>query len=784
MNVDVQPKLPPRIESLRDEVMKEGGAFPTEMNPLLPNVALWKAVQRMRSRVEVRAAFLREQIDLAPIEIRKEWNLAGRHLPHTRVGFEDSDPGDPQVRWQLSELDVDPDEAPEVREAVLGWRALGGTMGDYYEAEERAGQDRAGRGYFKRGRGTVLSSDVVYVDRSWTENHSVRDYAKVLRVGFNGIRREVERRLGDAEISDPAFPRRERFWRAALEVCDAGVLLGRRYAEKAAELAEDADDEEDMVRLRRMAKTCRRVPADGARSFFEAVQSLWLSHVLTCGEDGINANSIERLDQILFPYYEADLKAGRLTRHEALHIMEELACRLYLHYDVQAVTLGGVDAAGDCAVNDLSYLILEATRNVGFVRDLSVRVNRQTPEAFLELAAALTARGGGIPFFFNDECFVPALTERGLALEDARDYALIGCVELTIPGRANPHAVSGWFNAAKCLELALFDGTDPATGARVGPDTGMLTDFKSFEDFYAAYLRQVEHFAPLMVYHCNRGELQQREFGPLPCWSVLSDDCIGRGRDITDGGAAYNYHSICFIGTANVADSLVGLKRLVFEEEGVPAAELLSALRTDYRGREALRQRLLHAAPKYGNDVAEVDELARAATEHFIGLMDEQRSPLHGRYFVHLFSFLKNVDFGRSVGALPDGRRAGRPLAYSLSAHQGRDQRGITAMLNSLARLPHSRAAGGSAAIIELDPVFVQGAQGARNLAGLLRTSVEIGAGQTQWNVVSAERLRKAQDDPELYGDVPVRVAGYGQMFRMIAKDLQDHIIARTKHRN
>jgi formate C-acetyltransferase len=287
-----------------------------------------------------------------------------------------------------------------------------------------------------------------------------------------------------------------------------------------------------------------------------------------------------------------------------------------------------------------------------------------------------------------------------------------------------------------------------------------------------------------MVYHCNRGEGFQREFGPLPCWSVLTDDCIERGRDITDGGAVYNYHSICFIGTANVADSLMAVQKLVFEEGEVSPEELLDALRTDFEGREALRQRLLLGAPKYGNDVPEVDQLARRVTDQFIDLMDRQRSPLGGRYFVHLFSFLKNIGFGKSVGALPDGRLAGEPLAYSLSAQQGRDREGVTAMLRSLARLPHERAGGASAAIIELDPVVVQGAHGARTLAELLRTSVDIGVGQTQWNVVSAERLIKAQKDPERYGNVAVRVAGYSQIFRMINKDLQDHIIARTKHKS
>jgi pyruvate-formate lyase len=395
----------------------------------------------------------------------------------------------------------------------------------------------------------------------------------------------------------------------------------------------------------------------------------------------------------------------------------------------------------------------------------------------------LIVRGGGIPFLFNDECFVPALHEHGIALEDARDYAPIGCIELTVPGRANPHAVSGWFNSCRCLELALYDGVDPRSGEQLGPRTGRLDEMGGFEEFYAAYTRQVDHFARLMVYHVNRGELAQRERGPLPCWSTLTDDCIARGRDITDGGAVYNYHSICFLGTANTADAMMALKTLVFDDRLLDPADLLQALRDDFDGHESVRQMLLKRADKYGNDCPEVDALARRVAEDFIALMDGMRSPLDGRYFVHLFSFLCHLPFGKTVGATPDGRRAGEPLAYSLSAHQGRDERGLTAMLHSLARMPHERAAGATAAILEVDPALVEGEAGVERMAQTIQGAVSMGVGQLQWNVVTVERLLQAQRDPERYGNIAVRVAGYSQMFKLVNKELQDHIIARTKHR-
>ena len=764
-------RISQRIAHLKDEIMGRGGAFMPLVNPFARSVALWRAAQPGHSRVQVRAAYLLELVKLAPLQIEPEWNLVGNHLPTTQVDFKIPDPNLPEHLQQLQELGVDASQAEDVAQAVRQWHIQ-------RWAGVGESQGEAGRGQ----PGPNNGSDTVFWSIGWVENHSIRDYAKVLRLGFSGIRREVEQQINGAQISDPDFPQKENFWQAALSICDAGILLGRRYADLAIEQSLQAETDGEMQRLEEIAVACDQVPAEGARTFVEAVQSLWLAHILTCGEDGINANSLGRLDQILYPYYQADIAAGRLRRAEAVEIMEELACRLYLGYDVQAITLGGVDRQGQDAVNDLSMIILEATRSVELVRDLSVRLSPSSPPAFVDLVSQLIIRGGGLPFMFNDDCFIGALADRGIALEDARDYSPIGCIELTIPGRASPHAVSGEFCSTKCLELALFDGQDPQTGAQVGPHTGLLSTFTAFEELYAAYCKQVEYFSQRMVYHINRGELMQREGGPLPCLSVLTDDCIARGRDITDGGVVYNYHSICFIGTATTADAMMALKKFVFEDKTVSAAEILAALRSNWACQEALRQKMLKRAPKYGNDLPEVDNLAARLAGDFIRLMDGMRSPLNGRYFVHLFSFVWHLDFGRTIGATPDGRRAHDPLAYSLAAQQGRDECGITALLSSISRLPHRQAAGASAAIVEIDPRMVSGENGVALMSQLIMTAMQMGVGQLQWNVVTAERLLKAQADPERYGNIPVRVAGYSQMFKLVDKPLQDHIIARTKH--
>jgi pyruvate-formate lyase len=746
-----------RITRLRDEIMRRKGSWIPDPNPFERDIALYRTKGKGLSTVQIRAEMLRELVNVATLRIYEDWTLAGEHLAH-EFGFHNNQ--NHAMEYRLFEYGINAEEAIKVEKYLHEWDRR---TESFYAIGEISPENRNGIGDW--------GTSNVFMASGWIENHSVRDYAKVLRIGYDGIRREITDKLAGADITDPDFPQKENFWKAALRVCDAGIALGKRYAD----LARSMDKNE-------MADICARVPAEGARTLREATQSLWLAHILTCGEDSINANSIGRLDKILYPYYRADIDAGRVTRQDAVELMEELACKLYLDYEVQAITLGGVDEYGKSAVNEMSYIILEASKNIDFVRDLSVRINSETPKDFVDYCADMVIKGGGIPFFFNDDCFIKALADRGVSLEDARDYAPIGCIELTVPGKANPHAVSGWINAAKCLELALFDGNDPRSNEQLGPHTGMLTDFTCFEAFLTAFKKQLEYFTRNMVYNINRGELAQREKGPLPCWSLLTDDCINRGRDITDSGAVYNYHSVCLLGTANTADSLIALRKLVYEQGKVGKGELLTALKANFAGYEPLRQTLLKGVEKYGNDNTEVDGLAVWMTNHVIDLMDTFRSPLNGRYFVHLFSFLLNINFGKALGATPDGRFAAEPIAYSLSAQQGRDEKGVTALINTLAKLPHNRAAGASAAIIDIDPKMVSGTDGTQRLSQIIRAAIKMGVGQMQFNVVTAERLRQAQQNPEKYGNIPVRVAGYSQMFKLLSEDLQEHVIARTKH--
>ena len=339
-----------RIDRLKSEIMDRKGSFPADANPFTRTAAIWYASSTPVSRVEARASYLKEVVRLAQIMVEPEWTLAGNHLATAHLGTPLPDPDSPDDVRSMAVLGVPSEDLSSACESLARWQEA-----SHFVSGEGCPEDPVGLGYWGKG-----DTQTVYWARGWTENHSIRDYAKVIHIGFGGIRREVEAKIDGTDVADPDYPQKERFWRAAVTVCDAGMLLGRRYAEAAANLADGAASPEEQVRLQRIAETCSRVPAEGARTFAEAVQSLWLAHVLTCGEDGINANSLGRLDQILYPYYADDLEAGRLDRDIAVELMEELACRLYLEYDVQAITLGGVDRDGRDAVNELSYIILEA----------------------------------------------------------------------------------------------------------------------------------------------------------------------------------------------------------------------------------------------------------------------------------------------------------------------------------------------------------------------------------------------------------------------------------------
>jgi len=767
-----QPGLPPhpdpRLTDLRELTLAEAG---TRTPAGYRALATGRALQPPRLPLVVRRArLLEELVRIFPPRIREGERIVGHHLfgqgngEVDQVDFPDLVGLEAERRREL--LAQTSLSAPQQRLALAGaarWERL--------REELSVGLSPLPEACRRESEATV------YTCFGWCTNHSVRGYHLVLRRGMLGLLAAAEHRLG----SRPLEQGQRSFLAAAAAAARAGSRLGLRFAQVAAAQARRCPDPARRRELEQVAAVCRRVPARPARTLQEAIQSLLFAHLLTCAEDHINANSLGRIDQLLGPYYDADLARGSLDRETALQLIEELWLKLYQTYDVQQTMVGGLTPQGEDAANAVSYLCLEAVARLGLPRCLSVRLHRGSPPDLVAQAARVVGRGGGIPFFFNDEVIVPALVDKGIRLADARSYAAIGCVEITIPGKANPHAVSHNLNLAKVLEITLHGGRDPRTGQELGLPTGKLPDHPSYHSLLAAFYRQLAHFAGHAAQASNIAELHQERLQPLPYQSLLTERCLARGRDITAGGARYHYHSCSAIGIPNVADSLAALRQLVYEQGRVSPEALLAALAADFQGDQPLR-RLLLQAPKYGNDDDAVDAIAAEVAGYYCRLMHGLRTRFGGRFHVHLFSFVWHVHpFGHTTGALPDGRRAGEPLAYSLSPMQGRDRLGLTAVLNSLAKIPHRLAAGSSSAIIEIDPSLFQGVY-AGKLADLIRAAIAQGVGQMQFNVVDAATLRQAQQHPERFQHLCVRVSGYSYRFCLLDRDLQEHIIARIKH--
>jgi len=725
-----------------------------------------------------KARALAEMIRTHRVEIHDDELLVGRRFPDGRHGSNAGHWLGYPERWGLYTEDA---------KAVFRQRVADDPRLSDDERERLFEIGDRWRDTFGRDARNIPTPDFarhghVFFGWGYSLNHSVRDFARVIDEGLESIKAEIEEELAGLDWKRPEDIRRRLFLQSALEVAEAACQMGRRYADHARTLAEQTECPRRRAEVLTIAEVCDQVPARPARNLHEALQALWLAHTISFWEDGLNANSIGRIDQMLWAPYERDVRENGLTREQAVELLHCFHLRLYQTYDVQQGMVGGQKPDGSDATNELSYLVLEAIRSLGLIRCQSLRWCRTTPPELLRLACDLVAEGGGIPFFFNDEQIVPALVDKGIPIEEARDYAAIGCVEITIPGRTFPHAVSHMMNVAKCLELALHDGFDPHTGQQLGPHTGDAAAFTSFEQLWDAYTAQLEWWCERAAYWSNCGEMAQEDLDPLPYRSILTRDCVARGLDISWGGARYNYHSTCAIGIPNVADSLAAVRRLVFEERALTMAELLDALRGNFEGCEGLRQMLLHRAPKYGNDEPYVDAIAAAVARHYCETMHGLRTIRGGRFHAHLFSFVWHVHpCGAGTGALPDGRRAGEPLAYSLSPMQGRDFQGLSAVLNSLARIPHHLAAASSSAIIEVDPTLLEG-EGRERFAEAVQTALENGVGQLQFNVVSAETLEDARDHPELHQNLAVRVSGYSYRFCLLDPAMQDHIIRRAKH--
>lgn len=620
-----------------------------------------------------------------------------------------------------------------------------------------------------------LDTEWASIGRCISDNHSVIGYEDVLKYGFEGLLEKVleyERKNGSSDL-----------YESMKIICKSACRIGEIYADLARKLQLDPSiDEIRRLELEKIEKVCRQVPTKPARSFHEAVQSLWFAHIINTWEDGINANSLGRLDQILYPYYIHDIENGTITKEQVFELICCLWIKLYRDYDVQQSCVGGCLADGSSVVNDLSYMMLDATEQLGFVRCLSVRFSSQTDKMFLRRALEVVGRvKSGIPFFFNDEVMIPALVSKGISLEDARNYTQIGCVETVIPGKSNPHAVSGQTNLLKAVEYAFGNGRSLFNPEfKPGLTTGDIDTFKTYEDFENAVLKQIKHILDNSCKKVYEWTCAARKNAVKPVKSLLTEGCVESNRDFNNHGAKYDYYQIMLGGVPNLADSLIVVKKLVFEDERYSLQYMKEQLEKDFPN-EIFRMECIHKVPKYGNDIDEVDEIASRIIEYSCKVLDEMEEKYGLKFHAQPFTFLWMVDHGRVTSATPDGRRKGEIIAYSMSPMQGRDKNGFTALMNTLSKLPGKMCPGTVSAIVEVDPKLYT-ENNIDYFVDILVACAGKGIANVQFNTIDADTLIDAQKYPDKYSNLAVRVSGFSQKFNLLDKNLQDHIIGRTKH--
>jgi formate C-acetyltransferase len=628
--------------------------------------------------------------------------------------------------------------------------------------------------------------------------HTVLD-DKIYRKGFLDFERDIENSIEVWGKGTSTEAHRQQDQLKAMLICtEALILYAKRHADEARRLAGQENNPDRIKELLRIADICSHVPAHPPGDFWEALQYYWFVHLGVIIEyntwDAFNPG---RLDQHLYPFYRMGLEEGTLTREMARELLQAFWIKFNnqpappkvgvtaeessTYTDFALINTGGVRADGSNAVNELSYLILDVIEEMRILQPSSmVQISRETPDSFMRKALEIIKTGFGQPSVFNTDAIVKELTRQGKTIEDARNGGASGCVEAGAFGKEN-YNLTGYFNMTKVLEITLNNGKDPATGKYIGLRTGETDQFGSFEELFGAFRKQLNHFIDIKVEGNSTIEHLYSERLPAPFLSVLIDDCIATGKDYHSGGARYNTSYIQGVGLGTMTDSLTSIKYNVFDRGHISLPGILEALKNDFNESEPLRQRFLNRTPKYGNDEDYADDVMSAIFEAYFEAVDGRTNTRGGHYRVNLLPTTVHVYFGKVVGATPDGRKAGDPLSEGISPVQGADRKGPTAVIKSAARIDHTRT-GGTLLNQKFTPHLLGDEEGIEKLAHLIRAYFRLDGHHIQFNVVSADTLRKAQKEPLKYRDLIVRVAGYSDYFVDLSTELQNEIITRTEH--
>ncbi len=621
------------------------------------------------------------------------------------------------------------------------------------------------------------------------DGHAIPAFDMILAKGLGALREDATRAAADYDASAPDYAARQIQWQAMIVALDALAAYIRRYAELAQTMAEAEADPVRQAELRRIRDVCTWVAQGAPRTFWEALQLVWFVHLGIKMDDGGVGHSFGRFDQYLYPFYLADLDAGRLDVEGARELLALFWIKLNREDDdIAHLSLGGQTPEGEDATNPLSYLCLQVDRWVSRKQpNLSTRVHADTPDAYWYEIARTMRQGAGHPAIFNDEVIIPGLLAYDLPVNIVRDYAQVGCVETFLPGLGAPWT-DCYLNLAKCLELALNDGLDGLTGERLGPATGDPRRFASFDALFAAYERQVECALYAMLEAKDAYDAVLSQHVPESLNSAFIRDSLQRGLDATGGGARYLLTGAYGVGLGTTVDSLAAIKALVYDKVAgtdkslLTMDELLAALAADFEGYARVLSLCRTRAPKYGNDDARADDVAVRVIESFGRQMRAYPTPApHAVHYAMLGSVLSHTRMGEATAASANGRLAGETLSDGGSPSQGCNRCGATATLRSLAKADYRLAPGGAAINLRLSPQHVEAEEGLDRLVSLLKTYIAMGGEQLQVTVADAEILRRALETPEHYRDLVVRVAGFTAYFVTLTPAIQREIVARAE---
>jgi pyruvate formate-lyase/glycerol dehydratase family glycyl radical enzyme len=628
--------------------------------------------------------------------------------------------------------------------------------------------------------------------------HTVLD-DKIYRRGFLDFKRDIQQSLRQLDyLTDPLAYAKQEELMAMLICADALIRFALRHSAQALELAEQEPNPKRRSELHRIAEICSHVPANAPRDFWEALQYYWFVHLgVTIELNTWDSFNPGRLDQHLYPFYRQGLEQGTLDRQGA----EELLQCFWIKFnnqpappkvgitaeesstyaDFATINTGGLKEDGSDGVNELSYLILDVVEEMRLIQpSCCVQISNKSPDRFLNRAAQVIRTGFGQPSVFNADLIVQELLRQGKSLQDARNGGASGCVEVGAFGK-EAYILTGYLNLGKILELTLHDGMDPRTGRRIGLATGEPSSFNAFGELLHAYRQQLRHFVDIKVKGNNVVERLYAAHMPAPFLSLLIDDCITRGQDYHDGGPRYDTTYIQGVGLGSLTDSATAIKYHVFDQADLEMTELMAVLESNFGGRERLRQTLLKRTPKYGNDDDYADRVMVGLFEAFFEAVDGRPNTRGGTYHINLLPTTVHVYFGSVVGATTDGRHAWQPLSEGVSPVQGADYKGPTAVLKSVSKMDQVRT-GGTLLNQKFSPELLKDEASLEKFTQLIRTYFKLDGHHVQFNVVDAATLRAAQEEPELYRNLIVRVAGYSDYFCNLGKALQDEIISRTEH--